>query len=398
MIFFLFTLKRWIEQALMYPFILFGRNHIPQEFSSRDFDLFFFFPGYGIGGAEIVNADVIASFPDKQICIFFTKKSANDKMLDHFTLANTEWHDISRWTDNKKKYWQSFTWRGICSSIINSQATPPVVFNGQCNFAYKLSPWINKNIRQVELIHMNVSPFNFITIPFVKFYQARIMVTKNVIAEFKNLYKRLGVPEKYAQKIILINNKIDLPEKEPGAEAKIGTLKIFYAGRGGYQKRIWLMVKIAGRLIESNAPVEFHFAGDFRDELPEKLPSTIIYHGILVRNEMNDFIVDKDILLMTSLFEGFPLIIMEAMSRGVVSVTTAVDGIVDHITNGYNGLLISEEDETKIVEEGAKAIEELCKNRTLLKQLSQNAIDYAYKNFNAEVFEKSYRDVLLPFS
>jgi glycosyltransferase involved in cell wall biosynthesis len=395
MIFFLFTIKRRIEQILMYPFVLYGKYKVPAEMSLMEFDLFFFFPGYAIGGAEIVNSDIVACFPDKKIGIFFTKKSENNQMLSHFTFPNTFLFDISKWTDNKKKYWQSFIWRGICSSLINSQSTTPVVFNGQCNFAYKLSPWIKKNIRQVELIHMCVRPFNLITIPFVQFYHARIMITKDVMAKFKKLYKKFGVPDKYAARIQLINNKIDLPLVKPTTKLKTGVLKIFYAGRGGPQKRIGLIVKIATHLIEINAPLEFHFAGDFRNELPSNLPSSIIYHGILSRNEMKRFLDDKDILIMTSLFEGFPLIIMEAMSKGIVPVTTAVDGIVDHIISGYNGLLINEENEEKIVEKGIKKIQTLYKDTTLLKQLSQSAIDYAYNNFNSRTFEKNYRKVIL---
>ena len=174
----------------MYPFVLYGKCKVPVEISSKEFDLFFFIPGYAMGGAEIVNADIVSCFPDKKICIFFTKKSENNTMLSHFQLSNTELHDISKWTDNKKKYWQSFVWRGICSRLINSQSKTPVVFNGQCNFGYKLSPWINKKVRQVELIHMCVAPFNLITIPFVKFYQARIVITKNVLTAFKKLYKK----------------------------------------------------------------------------------------------------------------------------------------------------------------------------------------------------------------
>jgi L-malate glycosyltransferase len=380
MLFFLFTIKRWVEQALMYPFIVYGKYKVPVEISSKNFDLFFFIPTYAIGGAEIVNADIISCFPDKKICIFFTKKSENDKMLPYFRLANTELHDISEWTDNKKKYWQSFIWRGKCSKLINSQSLKPVVFNGQCNFGYKLSPWINQKIRQVELIHMCVAPFNLITIPFVRFYQVRIMITKSVLAEFKKLYEKLGVPVGYAARIRLINNKIDLPEQKPGTQIKTGVLKLFYAGRGGPQKRIGLIIKIGIQLLQKRNPVEFHFAGDFRRELPEALSPGMIYH---------------DILLMTSLFEGFPLIIMEAMSKGVVPVTTAVDGICDHITSGYNGLLINENDEAKIVEEGVKKIEQLCEDRILLKNLSQNAINYAYDNFDPAHFEKNYREVLL---
>jgi glycosyltransferase involved in cell wall biosynthesis len=394
-LFFLFTIKRRVEQLLMFPFIIYGRYKARGELLSKEFDLFFFIPTYAIGGAEIVNADIISSFPDKKICIFFTKKSENDKMLGHFQLPYTELHDISRWADDKKRYWQSFIRRGICSKLINSQKNKPVVFNGQCNFAYKLSPWIRKDIRQVELIHMCVAPFNLITIPFVPFYQARIMITKNVVAKFKALYNKLGVPEKYTGRIRLINNKIDLPTEKPVASIKAGVLKIFYAGRGGPQKRIGLMLKIALELLRSGAPVEFHYAGDFRNELPQTLPDGINYHGILRREEMGNFIADKDIILMTSLFEGFPIIIMESMSRGVVPVTTAVDGICDHITSGYNGLLIHEKDETKIVAAGVKYLTDLCNDRALLKDLSGHAMDYAFDNFEASAFTRNYRQVLI---
>ena len=395
MIFFLLTIKRRIEQAFMYPFVLYGMYKVPVEMRSTEFDIFFFFPGYAIGGAEIVNTNIVSCFPDKKICIFFTKKSENDKMLPLFKLPNSVLYDISKWTDNKKKYWQSFIWRGICATLINSQSKTPVVFNGQCNFAYKVSPWLKKIIRQVELIHMCVKPFNLITIPFIKFYQARVMITKNVVEEFTKLYKKLGIPHKYANRIHLINNRINLLPDKPKAQLKTGLLKIFYAGRGGPQKRIDLIIKIAMQLIELNPSVEFHLAGDFKNELPEILPSAIIYHGVLSRNEMKNFIADKDILVMASLFEGFPLIIMESMSIGIVPVTTAVDGITDHITSGFNGLLIEETDKTKIVEEGVRFIGQLCTDRHFLKQLSQNAVDYAYDHFNEKTFEKKYRNIIL---
>jgi glycosyltransferase involved in cell wall biosynthesis len=395
MLFFLFTIKRKIEQLLMYPFILYGRYNIPDELLNTEFDIFFFIPGYAVGGAEIVNADILSCFPDKKIAIFFTKKSENDKMRGYFKLKNTEVHEINKWTDNKKKYWQSFIWRGIISGVINSQSRKPVVFNGQCNFAYKLSPWINSGIRQTELIHMCVYPFNLITIPYVKFFAVRVVITSTVLAQFKKLYRKLGVPHLYSERFRLINNKISLPETKPVAALNTGILKICYAGRGGYQKRVPLMVNIATHFAKPGSTVEFHFAGDFRNELPSTLPVNMKYHGILTREEMKNFIVDKDILLMTSLFEGFPLIIMEAMGNGVVPVTTAVDGVCDHLRQGYNGLLIEATDETQIINAGIQFIEQLSANRIMLQTLSQHAIDYAYNNFNAQKFKEAYRQVLL---
>ena len=94
----------------------------PGKIPSKEFDLIFFIPTYAMGGAEIVNANIISCFPDKKICIFFTKKSENNAMSSHFKLPNADLHDISKWTDNKKKYWQSFIWRGKCSKLINTQS------------------------------------------------------------------------------------------------------------------------------------------------------------------------------------------------------------------------------------------------------------------------------------
>lgn len=60
-----------------------------------------------------------------------------------------------------------------------------------------------------------------------------------------------------------------------------------------------------------------------------------------VKKEMSE----SSIFVMTSIFEGFPLALLEAMSCGLPPVTFAYKfGPKDTITNGKNGLLVYNRD------------------------------------------------------
>ena len=61
----------------MFPFVLAGKILGRIYPLDEEFDVFFFFPGYAIGGAERVNSEIIKTVEDKRVIIFFTKKSPN---------------------------------------------------------------------------------------------------------------------------------------------------------------------------------------------------------------------------------------------------------------------------------------------------------------------------------
>src|SRR5688572_12389615 len=166
----LILLKRVIESIIMFPLIILGRIWaLLKPMKEGGFDIVFFFPFYQVGGAEKVHSDIIQQFPDKKIMIWFTRKSVNQAFLHAFSGPNVTIKDISKYTDNKWLYFLNIFYRGMISSYINGQPVAPVVFNGQCNFGYKISPHIKKTIRQIELIHSFCS-FSYIRIPFIRFY------------------------------------------------------------------------------------------------------------------------------------------------------------------------------------------------------------------------------------
>jgi len=132
------------------------------------------------------------------------------------------------------------------------------------------------------------------------------------------------------------------------------------------------------------------------EELPADYNDFCTYHGeINGGTAMAAFHARMDVLLMTSAFEGFPMVIMEAMTHGVVPVATAVDGVPENIQHLHNGMLIENKDEATVVAQLVEHVAFLCNNRQVLQQLSAGAFNYAQQHFSAMEFCNHYRRLVL---
>jgi L-malate glycosyltransferase len=392
----LITLKRKVEELLMLPFVKAGGRWAAKHPLQEEYDIFFFFPIYGLGGAEKVNADIISCVSDKKVIVFFTRKSKEGSSIHLFQRKNVKIKDISKWTDNKWRYWDNLFYRGVCAAYINRQNHKPVIFNGQCNFAYKLFPHLHSSLLKVELIHNSHRHFAMITLPFIPFIDKRIMVAECLISDHQKIYDEFGIDQKYKRRMSKITCKVDMPVDVYPKSNYGEKLNVYYAGRGGAQKRVWLVMKVIEQCLTLKLPVSFHLAGSFEDEIPIHIRPFITYHGILkAGSEMSALHRKMDVLMLSSAYEGFPLVIMEAMAHSVVPVATAVDGVPEHIRHGYNGLLITNPaDETGVVRQLVEHIQYLSLNRNHLREMAHHAYDYAHENFREEVFCNSYRAIM----
>lgn len=386
-------LKRMIEDIFIFPFILIGRLISIALPLSKSYRIFFFFPFYHTGGAEKVHYQVVQATGGKDCIIFFTRKSDNNSFLQKFSESGCNIKNISKWTDNKWFYFLNLIYRGIISGYINGQKQKPVVFNGQCNFGYKLSPWINKKVRQIELIH-SFNTFSYIRLPFLPFISETVMISKKRIEDHIHHYKKINVPSQFVSKINYIPNAIHLPETP--YKKNDSNITVLYAGRGGKEKRIHLIAAIAKTICLNDPAIKFEILGDVSNVLDKEKYPYIKFHGN-VHNEtvINDIYSRTNILILTSDTEGFPMVIIEAMAYGCAIISTPVGDIPYHIKNDINGFLFTSiTDEKKIIEEGVSRILELQDNPQLINSISKNNINYSKHNFDIEKFNTSYRQLL----
>ena len=391
----LFILKRMLEDIIIFPFVLWGRINSRRHIQHQPYDIIFIFPFYHTGGAEKVHLEIAKVFSQKKCLILFTRKSADACFKEAFELTGHDIIDISSFTDNKFKYWNKLIWRGIISALIHAQSHKTVIFNGQSNFGYKLSRWVSPTYKQIELIH-SFNSFSWIRIPFIRNYAKTIMISHKAIDQHRSQYKKLRIPNSYLNRIVYINNGIALEKNFTSAKVFEGKLRVLYVGRATNEKRPALFAHIAQFVHYHSIDMDFEMAGDIAPFLNEEIKNNIVFHGPIHDSAMMTNLYDQaDIVMITSSEEGFPLVVMEAMARGCIIISTPVGDIPHHIQHGENGFLFSSaNDEQRILEESMLIMRKLNNDRGILKHISQNNVRYAQEHFDLGTFATSYRTLL----
>jgi glycosyltransferase involved in cell wall biosynthesis len=390
-------LKRNLEDLLMLPFILLGRilawiRPLPQSY-----DIFFFFPFYHIGGAEKVHYQIAQATGNQRCIIFFTRKSQNSLFREAFEKTGCTIRDISRYTDNKYLYWVNIIFRGIISGYINRQEDVPLVFNGQCNFAYKLSRWIKKSVPQIELIHSYCS-FSFIRVPFIPFYRATVMISKVRIEDHLLQYERWGIPGYYVSRIHYLPNAIPLPADAPDvSKYDAAKLKVLYVGRDTAEKRVHLIAKMAQLSAQQGLPYTFSFLGEVKGAIPPELIAYCQLYGNQSDTQViSDIYKRAAILVLVSDTEGFPMVVMEGMAHGLAMLVTPVGDIPLHVKDGVNGYLLAPvQDETAIVQEGMRHLADWAVQRERLRETGLRNRQYALDHFGLTQFDAAYQQLFL---
>lgn len=388
----LFLLKRIIEDVFIFPFVYWGKIRSSSFLPRKSYDIYFFFPFYHIGGAEKVHAQIVDACKDKKALILFTRHSHNQGFYDQFKNSGHEIIDLSTFTDNKWQYWNNLIYRGIVAGYIEAQQEKVVIFNGHSNFAYKMSRWLRKDIPQFELIH-SFNSFSYIRIPFISYYRKTVMISRNRIKDHINQYRRLGIPQKFDQKIHYIQNAIDLPVRA-ARQFNPALLRLMYVGRNTPEKRVHLAAAIANKARETKLKICMSFVGDVDAALTdENKTKDSLYGNLSDPNELNRLYREHaDVLLIPSSAEGLPMVMMEGMAHGAAILATPVGDIPYHVHNEQNGFVFSSvKDEEQILNEAIQYLQKLSDDRELLKRISENNIEQAFKNYGLPSFELEYQ-------
>jgi L-malate glycosyltransferase len=392
MMYTLFLLKRSVEAIFIWPFILLGKARADKYPLEESYEIFFFFPFFHTGGAEKVHAQVAQAFRGRKCLVIFTRQSHNDGFRETFAQAGHRVLDISAYTDNRRAYWKNLIWRGLVTAHINRQKRKPLVFNGQCNFAYKCAPWIRKDIPQLELIH-SFNSFSWIRIPFLPFYRQTVMISRKAVTDHQAQYARLGIPGSMLSRILLIQNGIPLPVQVPDRRFDGASIRVLYAGRATPEKRVHLVAEAAMRCRESGFPASFSFLGDIRAHLPPSLQDAGYFYGITSDpGSISRAYAEADVLVISSSEEGFPMVVMEAMAMGCIILGTPVGDLPHHIRQGVNGFIFSSAKEERIViEEMQDYLRALLADPALCARISAANIGYAQEHFGWPTFAGAYR-------
>lgn len=157
-------------------------------------------------------------------------------------------------------------------------------------------------------------------------------------------------------------------------------LTVFTLGRICYQKNPELFNRIAAKMPD----IKFLWIGD--GELSDRLTSpNIEITGWVNRKKALEYSKQADIFILTSLWEGLPISLIEAMYLKKTCLVSDVIGNRDVIENGRNGFICKSEDDYIFKIMKLKSSKD--------KQVIDNAYNDVLNEYNTVVMTKKYKDV-----
>ena len=115
-----------------------------------------------------------------------------------------------------------------------------------------------------------------------------------------------------------------------------------HAGRIDTPKNQIVLCKVFDRLVKDGEDVVLLIAGakqstEIYSKLEQYFSERIQYLG--ERNDVPDLMAYSDAMCLSSIWEGLPVTLLEALSVGCVPICTPVGGIPDVIKDNWNGIL-----------------------------------------------------------
>lgn len=194
---------------------------------------------------------------------------------------------------------------------------------------------------------------------------------------------KLSFDNLYGCKSILIPNGVTRPNMSNYTPPELfnniritNRTKVFlHAGRISEPKNQAKMCEAFSQIIKDGYDAVLIIAGARHDEIIYKSLEPYFkeerIHYIGERNDITRLLYYSDAMLLPSIWEGLPVILLESLSVGCVPICSPVGGIVNVLKDGYNGILMEDASTESIIYALRKF---LSLEETQISDLKRNAI------------------------
>lgn len=200
-----------------------------------------------------------------------------------------------------------------------------------------------------------------------------------ISAAIKQEIMKMGVAE---DKIRLIHNGLDVdcfqaPREPEELKKELGLdenkITITMVARLHPVKGHEFFLRAAREIIEQGINAQFLIIGEgrWREKIEEQVKELGLEEKVFMPgyySPIEDIYALTDIFCLSSLMEGFGMVILEAMWLRVPVVASRVGGIPEIIDDGYDGFLVEPRDYKAL----GRALIKLCENKKLTEQLIVN--------------------------
>lgn len=202
-----------------------------------------------------------------------------------------------------------------------------------------------------------------------------------------------GKIKKYRNKTVSVLNPI---RYEPILDLNYYNNEFIFVGRFMEQKNPMMLLEAMKYLKEYGNKFRLHMFGDgpYKSDMLKYINDNNLSENILIKPStinIGDEYKNKDLILVSSLYEGFCLVMIEANSRSTPVVSTNWgDAVYERIENGKNGYIV----ESFSAEVFAKQIHEVINNKEKLMQMREQSFEMS-KNYSIDKISQYWKENIL---
>jgi len=217
-----------------------------------------------------------------------------------------------------------------------------------------------------------------------------------VLSNFlRKMLIKLGIPE---SKITVIPNGIDI-KKFRLENVKREENTLLFVGRITQKKGLLVLLDSLKYLktkvklvIVGSISHDYQYSYDVLD-LAKKINDenfhTINYLGVLKLEELIKWYQKASILVLPSISESFPMVVLEALACGTPIIASDVGAVAEVVKNNENGMLVSPNNSVEL----AKSIQYLLNNADVRRRFSENGRRTIEKQFSIDVVARKLHKV-----
>ncbi len=350
----------------------------------------FVIPSMGNGGAERVFRDVIINLDSEHFEVHLITLVSDGQNIDSVRhLPNVHIHSIQGGKIlnpvailKMLKLLRREKFTTIISTLMQLN-----VILGLCKgFVSSKSKWIAREAN-IPSIYIKSKNYNSL---FERLYTKAMNNFDLVIAQSDDMLEDMRDSYGISTQIVKINNP--LPIAEPVVYQRVirdeQCLELVTVGRLSYQKGF-------ERLIRTMAQVKRKFRlrifgdGPFKADLEKVIAELGLEESVFlmgIERDHDKVYKDADCYLLSSYFEGFPNVLLEALSYGLPCIAFDAKGGINEIINqSFIGRVVNSQ------EEYAQTVESFERDNYSSEQIQRNGTE----RFNPKLIYKQYEQVLI---
>jgi glycosyltransferase involved in cell wall biosynthesis len=318
----------------------------PARWNGRRINLLYLVPGFGAGGAEAFDLRVLSCLPRERFSVALVSCGEPDgPWYERFQDAACEVYSLERMVSGAAGPEAFLRYLMIAKCV-------DIVINRNTRFGYELAaewPRVTGQVRFADLLHLDVSRDGWpaLSAAYRDAFDLRYVVSrdlKRTLAEkygltgdhIRVLYYGLEAGEMSgAARTRQLRREFGIPEGAP---------VVGYVGRFTEQKDPLRWLAVAARFASSVPGAMFLMVGD--GELLRDCRKAAKKLGIADRVRFAGYRGDAaactsamDALLVTSRYEGLPLVVLESLAHGTPVIAANVGGMSECVPEGL-GLLV----------------------------------------------------------